>query len=166
MAKFLSPPFFRCRPAVALTLAGLLALCLPGCGRRAQRPANALSGPDRAALAQYELIRAALTNDDLRAAQKAARQLADSLKPATAQAVAPEMYQPADALANSIALDRAREQFRALSVSAIHQAGDVEGFYVFSSPMYPDSQWLQTKPPPPDNPYMGRVMRTMGEQVK
>lgn len=144
----------------------LLALAfLAGCGKPAQRPASFLTPKDREVLAAYEKIRAALASDDLMTAKRTAGKLADAVKPGSPSDKPSDFLAPAKALADCMALDQARDIFRALSRPAIALAGNVAGFYVLTSPLAAQSHWLQTTPEV-DNPYFGKAMHSMGDLKK
>lgn len=144
----------------------LLAVSLfSGCGRPAKRPASSLTDRDRAALASYEKIRAGLAADDLRAVKRGADELVKNVTPGSPSDQPSPFLEPAKTLAAAAAMDVSRDAFRKLSRPAIALAGDVEGFYVMTSVMTPNSDWLQTKPDV-DNPYLGRAMHSIGELRK
>ncbi len=147
-----------------LSLLVVLAL-MAGCGRHAQRPASALSENETKALAAYEKIRVALASDNPRNAKRAADELIAAVQSVPASDKSAAFLEPAKGFSKATALDSARDAFRALSRVAIHIAGDVAGFYVMTSPMAADSEWLQTTPDV-DNPYLGLALHTTGELKK
>ena len=158
-----NPPILS---APAQILAVVLLACLAlagGCAKRQnQRPASSLSDSDRAALDKYEAARKALAEDDLRAAKRAALGLVKIVQPVTPSSLPVRaMLEPAEIVADSTSLDKARDNFKALSAAAIQLAGNVDGFYVIHCPMTADGNWLQTNEIV-DNPYMGKVMHDCG----
>ena len=145
-----------------LSLGCLLLIALTACKSSAHRSAASLTDRDRAALAQYEKVRAALAADDGRSAKNAAKEMADSLKDVPDSDRTKAFVGPAEAIADAPALDREREIFKTLSAIAISIGGGVSGYYIVSSPMGSGGDWLQTSTQI-DNPYMGRVMHDTGE---
>lgn len=147
-------------------LPALLALILlSGCGKPAQRPAASLTDKDREVLAAYEKIRQSLASDNMQTATRTAGKLADAVKPGSPTDKPSDFFAPAKTLAACTALDKARDAFRALSRPAIALAGNVAGFYVMTSPMAADSDWLQTTAEV-DNPYLGQAMHSTGDLKK
>ena len=130
--------------ALATTFASLAA---------ADKP-SPLSADQKAFLADYESVRAALAADDLTAANKAAAQLAKSQKTATPAA---------QKIASASKLDTAREAFKALSKEAVSMAKGQPGFFQANCPMVPNGEgnWVQTTRKI-NNPYFGKSMLTCG----
>lgn len=151
-------------PLRVVPLCVVLAL-LAGCGKPAHRPASALSAIDHEALAAYESLRVALATDNLRNATRAAGDLLAKAKTAPPSDKAALFLKPAEAIAQCTAIDKARDLFKPLSSVAIALAGDVEGFYVMTSPMGANTDWLQTTPEV-DNPYFGKAMHSTGDLKK
>ena len=118
-------------------------------------------------MSQYENIRAALAADDLRGSQRAATKLITALKPTdattapTAGTPVSPMLEPAEAIANAPALDRARAAFKTMSVEAMHLTNGVKGYYVINCPMTPNGDWVQTDDKV-SNPYLGKIMHDCG----
>lgn len=157
----MKPPlhFSQLCSLLALLVACLLLVGLAGCGHRS-RPASSLSEKDRTLLAKYESIRAALVEDDLRAAKRAATDLGTYLKPAPDSPATP-LDKCIQEITDARDLDKARMGFKTLSASVIPSAEGVSGYYVMDSPSADGAKWVQTMPKP-DNPYMGKVMRDSG----
>ena len=154
------------RRFVLLLAAGLcLLLAHAGCGRAKGRPASSLSERDRATLDDYEQIRAALANDDLRTAKTAASSLAALLRPADANTPAPAAYAPAEDIDSAIAIDRARQVFKTLSAKVIPLARGVEGFLRDDLCFAVRRRLVQQKPEV-DNPYLGKAIHGFGELEK
>lgn len=107
-------------------------------------------------LTAYLPVQAALANDDLNSAQKAATALAE--KAEAAQMTGPAAH--ARELAKSDSLESAREHFKAISNDAIPMAEGVKGYHVFTCPMA-KADWLQANEKT-SNPYMGKSMPDCG----
>lgn len=105
-----------------------------------------LSDADRAFLASYETVRAALAGDDFEAAKKAAADIAGGEPVAKAKSIA-----------------EARIAFKSLSARAIAKAKGHAGFYVAHCPMVKGggADWLATKKVI-ENPYYGSAMFSCG----
>ena len=147
---------------VATLLVGLLA---GGCARPARKNVNAISKDDREVLAQYELIRAALTDDDLRRSRLAGEKLLKALElPGITPALA-KAKPSAKMLAETFRIDTARSAFKDLSAALIPLCDGVEGFYVVTTALVPDGVWVQTTREI-GNPYLGRAMPAYGEIKK
>lgn len=100
-------------------------------------------------LAHYEQIRAALADDNLSAAQAAAKAL-------------PE----AKAVAAAASITDARKAFKALSTQAVGLARGRPGFFIAHCSMFPGgADWVQTTDQL-SNPYWGKSMPHCGELVK
>jgi Cu(I)/Ag(I) efflux system membrane fusion protein len=100
-------------------------------------------------LAHYEQIRAALADDNLAAAQAAAKTL-------------PE----AKTVATSASISDARKAFKALSAQAVARARGRPGFFIAHCSMFPGgADWVQTTEQL-SNPYWGKSMPHCGELVK
>lgn len=104
----------------------------------------------KAFMVPYGQIQSALANDDLAAAQKAAKAL--------------PLDKEAKAIASSKNLEEAREAFKSLSKKAVGISGDDEGYYVFLCPMVKDGYWVQTSTECA-NPYEGKAMPTCGKML-
>ena len=96
----------------------------------------------------YGKIQVALANDDLPAAQTAAKAL--------------PLDKNAQVIAASKNLDDARTAFKGISKKAIKMAADDEGYYVFKCSMVDDGYWIQTSTKCA-NPYMGKSMPGCGK---
>lgn len=100
-------------------------------------------------LAAYEQIRAALADDQLSAAQTAAKAL-------------PE----AKAIAEAKSISAARKAFKALSGRAVTIARGQPGYFIAHCTMFPGgADWVQTTDQV-SNPYWGKSMPHCGEIVK
>ncbi|HUG12645.1 MAG TPA: hypothetical protein VMM36_16635 [Opitutaceae bacterium] len=108
--------------------------------------AKELSETDRAFLAGYENVRAALAGDDFAAATKAAADL-----------------EGAEPIAKAKSIAEARVAFKALSATAIAKAKGHAGFWVAHCPMVKGggADWLTTKKKI-ENPYFGSEMFSCG----
>lgn len=108
-----------------------------------------LTAAQKSFLSQYESVRAALATDDLTAARRAARDIADN--------------ENAAALADAVSIADARDAFKRLSKKAVHLAQEQSGYFVASCPMVEggDGRWVQTTPKV-NNPYFGKSMLTCG----
>jgi len=104
----------------------------------------------KAFMAPYVQIESALANDDLAAAQTAAKAL--------------PLDKDAKAIASSKDLEAAREAFKSLSKKAVSISGDDEGYYVFLCPMVKDGYWVQTSTTCA-NPYQGKAMPGCGKML-
>lgn len=126
----------------AVVLAAITLLTTP-----ALRAAE-LSKSETAFLATYEKVRAALADDNLAAAKKAAVDLGDAGSP----------------LALSNTLPEARAAFAVLTKTAVKYAAGQPGFYIFHCPMV-NQDWVQTARET-SNPFGGPEMRACGELKK
>jgi len=112
-------------------------------GVRAAEPTEAT-----AFLAHYEQIRAALADDNLSAAQAAAKAL-------------PE----AKSVAAAASISDARKAFKTLSTQAVALARGRPGFFIAHCSMFPGgADWVQTTDRL-SNPYWGKSMPHCGELV-
>ncbi|HLP09888.1 MAG TPA: hypothetical protein VK178_17140 [Opitutaceae bacterium] len=108
-----------------------------------------LADADRAFLAAYEKVRAALATDDLPAAR-----------------VAAEAIPEAKAVAGASDISTARKAFKQLSTKAVALARGQPGYYVAHCSMFPGgADWVQTTDAI-SNPYWGKSMPRCGEIVK
>lgn len=98
----------------------------------------------------YGKIQSALAQDDLSAAQAAAKSL--------------PLDKNAQAIASSKDLDSARAAFKELSKKAIGMTADGEGYYAFKCPMVDGGYWMQTSKSV-SNPYLGKAMPTCGKLI-
>lgn len=158
-------PSFRRAFAPLLMALLLVGLFSGGCGRPSRKSAGAISADDRAVLAQYETIRAALADDDLRRARLAGEKL---LKAIDAPGVTPALAKSkahAKTLSDTFRIDAARSAFKDLSVAVIPICDGVEGFYVVTTAPITDGEWVQTTREI-SNPYLGRAMPAYGELRK
>lgn len=119
-----------------------------------------LTPTDRAVLAQYETLRHALANERLEDARHAAEALAGIAN------AKPSYSIPAQAVARSESLDKARQSFVPLSEAVVTLARGRTGYFVMhcakegcpepceNCPMDRYSAWIQTSREV-ENPYMG-----------
>ncbi|MFT3828863.1 MAG: hypothetical protein QM691_04060 [Opitutaceae bacterium] len=108
-----------------------------------------LTEADRAFLAAYEKVRAALATDDLAASRAAA-----------------EAIPEAKAVADAPDLSSARKAFKQLSARAVALARDQPGYFIAHCSMFPGgADWVQTTDAV-SNPYWGKSMPRCGEIVK
>ena len=103
-----------------------------------------LSAEDKEFLAKYEKVRAALANDNLENAKKAASDLGDE----------------GAALSKSDKIATARTEFSKLSEHAIKLASGVSGYYIVNCPMV-QKDWVQPTGAI-SNPYAGQSMINCG----
>ena len=149
------------RSAIAAAIL-VLPFLLGACGKSSLSAQNgAFSDTSRTAMGEYESIRAALAADDLRSAQKASTKLAETLKTAPPKDPASPMQSSAESIKSAPALDKARQAFKTMSVSAIRLTDGVSGYHVINCPMTPNGDWVQTNTTV-DNPYMGKIMHDCG----
>lgn len=130
------------------TLRRLLAVALL-CVFAAAGHAAPLAEADRAFLADYEKVRAALAADDLPAAQTAAKAIPAAKPVAAARDIS-----------------NARKAFKELSAKAVALARGQPGFFIAHCSMFPGgADWVQTTDEI-SNPYWGKSMPHCGELVK
>jgi len=110
-------------------------------------------------LKTYDTVSTALANDDLAAAKTSAAALAEQATTDKNAALAEQ----ADKLAKSDSLDAAREDFKAMSTTAIALAKGSETYHVMNCPMAKAS-WVQSGTKVM-NPYMGKQMQQCGSMV-
>jgi hypothetical protein len=140
----------------------LLPFLLGACGKSTLSAQNgAFSDTSRAAMSDYENIRAALAADDLRAAQRASKKLSETLKPDATKDPATTLLPPAESITSAPALDKARQAFKKMSANAIRLTDGVSGYHVINCPMTPEGDWIQTDTTV-SNPYMGKIMHDCG----
>lgn len=129
-----------------------------------------LSEEQKAFLAQYEAVRAALAADDLAATKKAAAAVITESKTQPKEPLTDEQKERQAKFAANVkkiatadSLKSARESFKALSKRAIHYAEGKEGYYVANCPMVEggEGDWVQTSNKI-SNPYFGKSMLTCG----
>ena len=129
-----------------------------------------LNDEQKAFLAQYEKVRAALASDDLAAAKKAAASIATESKIPLKEPLTDEQKErqvrfaaTVKALASADSLKTARGEFKALSKRAIHYAEGKGGYFVANCPMVEggEGDWVQTSKRI-NNPYFGKSMLTCG----
>jgi hypothetical protein len=111
----------------------------------------------KALLSSYENVRAALAQDDLSAAQKAASELSKKASEAKNEAITKH----ANELAKSDSLDKAREHFKGISTEAIKMVIGKKGYFVMTCPMA-NADWIQINKKV-ENPYMGKKMLGCGQ---
>lgn len=141
----------------------LVFCALAGCGRTP--PASPLSASDKQALDNYENIRAALANDDPKAAKRAAAKMVADLKPADDKAPAPPLLGPAEAVSNALAIDTMRQRFETLSDRVVPMVRGVDGYYVITSDLPNAVPWVQ-RTKEVDNPFVGKMLHWMGDPMK
>ena len=156
-------PLSQRADSVALLL-GAVSLAVAGCGHHASRAASSLTEKDRATLAAYEEIRAALVLDDLRTAKHTALNLDKALKP-TPDSPSTPLEVAVQEISVASGLDKARTSFKTLSADVIPLVDGVQGYYVMESPVPDGAEWVQTSPEV-DNPYVGKPMRATGSLRK
>ena len=138
---------------------------------RAHDKVAPLTDAQKAYLANYEAVRAALAADDLAAAKKAAAVMVKAA-PAEDQGKAgekaednkPRAYlEAAQKLSTAGYIAAAREAFKVLSKRAVHYAGGKDGYFVANCPMVQggEGDWVQTSKKI-SNPYFGKAMLTCG----
>lgn len=145
-------------------LTALVLTAITGIVARAHDKSAGLDDGQKAFLAQYEKVRAALASDDLAAAKSAAAPLAkDLVAVAKEQSKAQPAADAAKKLASAASLAEAREAFKAVSKRAVHYAQGQKGFYVANCPMVEGGggDWVQTSTKI-SNPYFGKSMLTCG----
>ena len=162
----------RPHPPVKAILSLLAVSCfvsLPGLAHEKGAP---LTAADKAYLAQYEAVRAALAADKLSDAKKAATEIvqtpvATPKDDADAKRAATNL-EAAKNLAVASSLADARDAFKTLSrkaahLNAVHVAVGGSGYYVYVCPHIPDEagKWVQTSKEV-SNPYHGPAMSTCG----
>jgi Protein of unknown function (DUF3347) len=150
------------RHAALALIWSVLALSTGGCSRGATKPADSISAPDREVLAQYEAVRAALADDDIRKAHIAGEKL---LRAVDAPGVSPGVTKArnaAKALAESHRIDVSRAAFKELSAAVIPICRSVEGYFIITTDLVTDGEWAQTSRVI-GNPYLGRSMALYGE---
>jgi hypothetical protein len=128
----------------------------------AQEKPAPLAPEQKAYLASYESVRAALAADDLAAATKAAAELLKvSPKPTTDK---PDVTVLAvQKIANATSIEAARGAFKTVSKEALRLADGQPGYFHAHCPMVPKDQgdWVQTSKKI-NNPYFGKSMLTCG----
>ncbi|MBS0658869.1 MAG: DUF3347 domain-containing protein [Verrucomicrobia bacterium] len=151
------------RSVCSLLIALVAVFSLSACGGgKAKKPATSVSAADKNVIAAYEEVREALTQDDLRKARAAGGRLTKAVEAAgVSAALAKAAMAPAKAIAESSRIDNVRGAYKDVSKAIVEVAGEVEGYYVFESPMIVEGLWLQTSPQP-SNPYLGRALSTLG----
>ena len=129
-----------------------------------------LNEEQKAFLAQYESVRAALAADDLAATKKTAAAVMTGSKTAPTEPLTPEQKDrqasfvaAVKKIASADSLEAARAAFKVLSKRAIHYAAGKEGYYLANCPMVPggEGDWIQTSTNI-SNPYYGKSMLTCG----
>lgn len=154
-------PVMTARLLSLLTAFALLPL-LAGCGGgKAKRPASVVAPADKPVLLAYDEVRAALSEDDMRKTRNAGDRL---LKALEAKDVTPSLVKHVNAaktISETPRIDTMRGAFKDICGALVDLYGDVEGFYIFDSPMIIDGRWLQTTDKP-GNPYLGRALSTLG----
>ena len=152
------------RNLTILAFAGLLTLAAQAHDKNAP-----LDNDQKQFLAQYELVRAALSADDLATAKKAAAVVAAMpvIHHENGVDAPPGYVQDARKFAAAESLKEAREVFKSFSKRAVHVAEGKPGYYVAHCPMVPNEEgdWVQTTKKI-SNPYMGKAMATCGSIEK
>ena len=151
-----------------LLVLGLTALL--GSAASAHDKSAPLNDEQKAFLAQYETVRAALAADDLAAAKKAAGAITTESKTVPQEPLTDEQKErqvkfvaTVKSIATADSLGTARDAFKALSKRAIHYAEGKEGYFVANCPMVSNDEgnWVQTSKSV-NNPYFGKAMLTCG----
>lgn len=124
--------------------AALAACLLTSLAMTTSVPAAELSVADKAFLAQYETVHAALAADNLAEAKKAATTMGEDGAP----------------LARSETIAAARKEFETMSERALKLAAGQAGYYHVNCPML-KKDWVQTSKEV-SNPYGGKEMLTCG----
>lgn len=106
----------------------------------------------------YLKVSKALTEDDLKAAKKAATDMVDHDEESS-------LAKHAGAVAKSKDIKDARKHFLHLSHAAIKLAEKKKGYVVMTCPMVKNGEWLQTDKKV-KNPYMGKKMLSCGGPKK
>lgn len=109
-----------------------------------------------ASIKAYFSVSEALASDSLAEAKTAASDLVDKAKAEKQDKIA----QYASAVAGSASIEKARENFKALSAEEIKQFGSQPGYFVMTCPMA-NADWLQSTKEV-SNPYMGKQMLRCG----
>ena len=148
-------------------LAAALALALAACGGDGKpKTGKPLGEADKAIMKQYDEVRTALAQDDLRRARLAAEKLRKAME---APGISPlwdaKALNAAKAMEQFPRLDGTRGAFRELSTAAVALCENVEGYYVFTGGFTSPDSWVQTTKEP-GNPYAGRAMAGYGELKK
>ncbi len=161
--------FSPARPRVSAGRAALVIcltlLALGGCSRGGAKPASSISEADREVLVQYEALRAALADDDMRKAHVAGEKL---LKAIDAPGVTPGIAKTRNAariMAETYRIELLRGALKEISAALIPICQGVEGYYIASTDLVVDGLWVQTSPVI-SNPYLGRSMSLYGEIKK
>ncbi len=148
-------------------VAAALALALAACGGDGKpKTGKPLGETDKAIMKQYDDVRAALAQDDLRRVRLAAERLRKAMEvPGISPIWDTKALNAAKALEQLSRLDGARAAFRELSTAAAALCENVEGYYVFTGGFTSPDNWVQTTKEP-GNPYAGRAMAGYGELKK
>lgn len=126
--------------------------------------------PTRALLVSYEKISDALASDNLKAAQKSAKEFASNCQVACDAA---ETGKKMEACQESMTaflgekdIEKARQHFKVISAQVIKMAGKEEGFRVINCPMAgKNADWVQSAKEI-RNPYHGSRMLNCGVEKK
>ncbi len=153
---------FRDSTSRAALVICLTLLALGGCSRGATKPASSISEADRGVLVQYEALRAALADDDMRKAHLAGEKL---LKAIDAPGVSPAIVKTraaARVTAEIYRIELSRAALKEISAALAPICQGVEGYYIVTTDLVVDGLWVQTSPVI-SNPYLGRSMSLYGE---
>ena len=152
------------RSASRVLAASLLVAVLAGCGGgKAKKPASSLSAEDKAVIESYEEVRIALSDDDMRRVRAAGDRLRKSMEAKGVSAEITKQVSAAKAISETPRIDTMRGAFKDVSKGVLAVASEIEGYYVFESPMVVDGRWLQTTEKP-GNPFLGRALSTLGNR--
>lgn len=151
------------RVVLSLLVATAVLCTLAACGGgKVKKPASAVSAADKNVIAQYEEVREALAADDMRKTRAAGDRLLKAISAPGVSAPLAKTNAAAKAISESGRIDTMRGAYKDVCKAVIEIAGDVEGYYVFESPMIVDGRWLQSNPKP-NNPFLGRALSTLGD---
>ncbi len=147
-------------PAILLLA---LAAVLAGCSGKVRKPASSVTAADKAVLAEYDAVRIALVEEDARKIRLAGERLVTALDATGVSAPLAKGKPAAERIAKNSRLDNARDAFKDVSKLVVALCADVDGYYVFDSPLIIDGRWVQ---PTKDvgNPFLGRAMSNLGVQ--
>ena len=162
---FSSAPSRAFAGRVALVCLALTILAAGGCSRGARKPADSISEADREVLLQYEAMRAALADDDIRKAHAAGERLSKAINAPGVSAGLTKTKNAAKIMAESYRIDLLRGAFKDVSAALIPLCQGVEGYYVVATDLVVDGVWVQTSPVV-GNPYLGRSMALYGDIKK
>jgi hypothetical protein len=163
---FFQPQSRACLGRVAFVVAAAMTLLVAsGCSRGAAKPADSILAPDREVLVQYEAMRAALADDDVRKAHVAGEKLLKSVDATGVSAGLTKARSAAKIMSESYRIDVLRSAFKEFSGALVPLCQGVEGLYIVSTDLVVDGVWVQNSRVI-SNPYLGRSMGLYGEIKK